>query len=146
MPAKLNVGLSRKVGEPNYSSRGASINLEVELDSATLTDAQLLQDRVRSLYAMARQSVEEELVPTEPNGHLVEPARTNGNGSARHQEVSSATQNQVRAIFAIARRKRLDPAHLAREWFNVERPEDLSIREASSMIDQLNNGTAEVGP
>lgn len=28
---RLNVGLNRKVGEPNYGSRGASINLDVEL-------------------------------------------------------------------------------------------------------------------
>jgi hypothetical protein len=27
---KLNVGLSRKVGEPNYGSRGASVNLELD--------------------------------------------------------------------------------------------------------------------
>ncbi len=41
MPMKLNVGLSRKVGEPNYGSRGASVNLELELDAALveLSDA-----------------------------------------------------------------------------------------------------------
>ncbi len=146
MPAKLNIGLSRKVGEANFGSRGASINLEVELDSATLTDVQLLQNRVRSLYAMARLSVEEELIPSEPNRHSVDPRRSNGNGSARHKEVSNATQSQIRAIFAIARRKRLDANNLARDWFNVDRPDDLSIREASSLIDQFNNGKAEVRP
>ncbi|MGZ0174755.1 MAG: hypothetical protein ACKVHE_35095 [Planctomycetales bacterium] len=31
MPMKLNVGLSRKIGEPNFGSRGASVNLELEL-------------------------------------------------------------------------------------------------------------------
>ena len=61
MPAKLNIGLSRKIGEENYGSRGASVNLEVELDSGMISDSQLLRDRMRSLYAMARQSVEEEL-------------------------------------------------------------------------------------
>ena len=33
MPLKLNVGVSRKVGLPDYGSVGASCNVEVELDS-----------------------------------------------------------------------------------------------------------------
>ena len=28
---KLNIGFNRKVGEPNYSSRGASVNLEIQV-------------------------------------------------------------------------------------------------------------------
>ena len=150
MPAKLNIGLSRKVGEANYGSRGASINLEVEVDSATLSEPQLLRDRVRSLYAMARQSVEDELqrpaddLPTDAahsngNGHA------NGNGHhAAGQDGGTATQSQVRAIFAIARRQRLDPSSLVRDRFRVQRPEDLSIREASSLIDDLKRGSVEV--
>ena len=146
MPAKLNIGLSRKVGEANYGSRGASINLEVELDSATLTDVEQLQNRVRSLSAMARQSVEDELEDAEVTANGAVAGIANGNGAASREKPANATQSQVRAIFAIARRKRLDANSLARDWFNVNRPEDLSIREASSLIDQLNNGKAEVRP
>ena len=61
----------------------------------------------------------------------------NGNGRIHGSGVASATQSQVRAIFAIARRNRVDPSQVVRERFQVTRPEDLSIREASSLIDEL---------
>ena len=36
MPMKLNVGVSRKVGLPDYGSVGASCNLELELESGLI--------------------------------------------------------------------------------------------------------------
>ena len=36
---KLNCGFSRKVGEANYGSRGASVNLELELATDAVRDA-----------------------------------------------------------------------------------------------------------
>ena len=149
MPAKLNIGLSRKIGEANYGSRGASVNLEVELDSGMISDSQLLRERVQLLYTMARQSVEEELFRSS-DGASSEPAHSNGNGHAHgnghHTQPpgGTATQSQVRAIFAIARRQRLDPLGLIQERFHRDRLEDLSIREASSLIDDLKRGTVEV--
>jgi len=150
MPVKLNIGLSRKVGEANFGSRGASVNLEVELDSGIVSDQQRFQERVRALYAQARQSINAELdLPGEApaieqpvvqrNGHA---SAHNGNGSQSRQEGGSATQSQVRAIFAIARRNRLDPKNLVLERFGLDRPEDLSIRDASSLIDDLKRGVA----
>jgi len=73
------------------------------------------------------------------NGHA-SPHNGNGNGSGSRQEGGSATQSQVRAIFAIARRNRLDPKSLVLERFGLDRPEDLSIRDASSLIDDLKRG------
>jgi len=148
MPVKLNIGLSRKVGEANFGSRGASVNLEVELDSGIISDQQRFQERVRALYAQARQRINAELdLPSEGpaieqpvvqrNGHA---SAHNGNVSQSRQEGGSATQSQVRAIFAIARRNRLDPKNLVLERFGLERPEDLSIRDASSLIHDLRRG------
>ena len=49
MPLRLNIGLNKKVGEPNYSSRGASVNLEVEVDSSLVTEPARFQEKVRQL-------------------------------------------------------------------------------------------------
>jgi hypothetical protein len=68
MPLKLSIGLSRKVGQPNFGSRQASIGLEVELDSALLSEPQSLQERVDLLYRFADQAVETELAhPRQPS-------------------------------------------------------------------------------
>ncbi len=168
MSVKLNIGLSRKVGEASFGSRGASINLEVELDNGVLNDPGQLRDRVQDLYLLARQSVDEELQrpaetgPSEPshtngnehgrishtengsghknghangrvtNGH----SPTNGNGHGRI-EVARATQSQIRAIFAISKRQGLDPHTVINDRYRVHKMEELTIREASALIDDL---------
>ena len=171
MAIKLNIGLSRKVGEVNYGSRGASINLEVELDNGVLNDPAQLRDRVSDLYLLARQSVDEELQrpadagPSEPshvngNGHASNNSHVNGNGNVNGQasnghasnghghsngqhnriEVARATQSQIRAIFAITKRQGLDPHKVISDRYRVHKMEDLTIREASAIIDELKNG------
>jgi len=168
MSVKLNIGLSRKVGEANYGSRGASINLEVELDNGVLNDPGQLRDRVRDLYMLARQSVDDELQrPADAGETAYVNGNGNGNGHARHSnghghangngnghasgngqqprmEVARATQSQIRAIFAITKRQGLDPDVLVRDKYRVHRMDDLSIREASALIDELKNGRTEV--
>ena len=56
-------------------------------------------------------------------------------------EVACATQSQIRAIFAIAKRQGVDPNALARDRYRVHRMDDLSIREASALIDELKTGS-----
>lgn len=137
MPLKLNVGLSRKVGEENYGSRGASVNLELELDAGCADDPEWLKDRVRHLFRLARASVDEELHGhgNGSNGNRHQSQPRSGNGS--RPGVRGATASQIRALRAIAGRNKLDlPAELQRR-FGVERPEDLSISQASDLIDAL---------
>jgi hypothetical protein len=62
MPMKLNVGVSRKVGLPNYGSVGASCNLELELDAALLDrDLDAFHSQIRGAYVAAHQAVHDEL-------------------------------------------------------------------------------------
>ena len=70
-------------------------------------------------------------------------ARTNGSAEAgevqdeRSRTVKPATPNQVKAIVAICRQQDTDLAGLLRQEYEVERPEELSIRQASELIDML---------
>ena len=140
MPLKLNIGLSRKVGEPNYCSRGAAVNIELELDSSLVTEPDRLQDRIRQMFRLAKESVDEQLSQTS------QPANRNGgnqnNNGGQHKATRPATASQVRALHAIANRQKADLARLVQDRFQVSRPEDLSITQASQLIDELKKNSA----
>ena len=150
MAAKLSVGLQKKVGLPNYGSMGASCHVEFEVDPAWIdTDPDRFRRKVHQAYDACHQAVQERLAREKhgdefpktvlgnpPNGESA--GRETANDSRpQRRHAGSATQNQLRAIFALARRQRIDPQRLVSERFDVDRPEDLSIREASSLIDEL---------
>jgi len=62
MPLTLNVGLSQKMGLPDYGSVGASCHVELELSSHMLDrNPDVFQQEVRVAFAACRQAVEEEL-------------------------------------------------------------------------------------
>ena len=97
MPIKTNVGISRKIADNNNGSRGASVNLEVELDSGLIQEPQRFLDRIRQVFRLAQQAVDEELARHQPgngtasratngagNGQTAQPSNsgTNGNGQA----------------------------------------------------------------
>jgi hypothetical protein len=136
---RLNVGFTKKVGEANYGSRGASVNLELDYDSALASDPERLKERIRSLFGLARASVEEELngqAAPASHGANGSQADANGNGHRRNGG-RRATASQVRALHAIADRQQLDLANVLQERFTVSQAEDLSIAEASELIDSL---------
>lgn len=143
---KLNAGFSRKVGEPNYGSRGASVNVELELESGLIGDPDGLMSRIRSLFDIARQSVDAELANGSPDvdrgavsreGDPRSGRSTSGRGGNGQQNTRYATASQVRAIKAIGNRQGVDLVRLASERFRVDDLEELTLREASSLIDDL---------
>jgi len=143
MAAKINVGLSKKVGESNYGSRGASVSLELDVDDVVVSDGARLRESIRRLYGVVRASLDEELhgggdansppaSHEQPASRDTEPSR-NGWGSGNRP----ATRAQVKAIYAISHRQRADLPSLLRSRFNASRPDELSLREASRLIDEL---------
>ena len=80
MAINVSVGFSRKVGEPNYSSRGASVHLELELDRQALADDKQFQAEVAAIFERARTAVERELEQSgSAHSESADPAASNGN-------------------------------------------------------------------
>ena len=163
MPLKTNIGVNRKVADNNYGSRGASVNLEIELDSSLIQEPERLQERIRHVFRLAQQSVDEELArQNAPNGHdNGHTATTNGNGhhangnghngngnghaAPRRSNARKATASQARALHAIADRQGFDLAAELQNRFGVNEPEELSITEASQTIDAMKTQASGAG-
>ncbi len=137
MPLRLNIASSRKIGEPNYGSRGATVGLEMEVDSSLVDNPRQLHERIRRLFRLAKQSVDQELgSPPQARKLLDDPESI----------IRPATGRQIRAIQAIAGRRNLDLTEELQGRFGIERPEDLSLNEASQLIDAIKlsaNGVAD---
>ena len=141
MGVTITVGFSRKVGEPNYGSRGASLHLEVELDRSSLDDSERFQSEVEEFFERARDAVARELQreaspSSEPCETSDRPSDQESRNGWRHAS-RPATPNQIRAIHTIARHRGVDFCQLLDTTFGGRTVEDLSIVEASLLIDQL---------
>jgi hypothetical protein len=150
MPLKLSLALSRKVGQPEFGSLGASCGVELELpESLLFDDLDAFQRRVRDAYVACDQAVHDELARHEArsahprsNGHVPQANGTqpqSGASTARRRPNTRkpATPSQVRAIRAIADRKDIDLVALLPGRFGVASAQELSVVDASRLIDEL---------
>jgi hypothetical protein len=149
MPLTLNVGLSKKIGLPDYGSLGVSCNVQVELDSTLLhSDLDGFHDKVKRAYKACHEAVTNELARQQqetPAGHARngQAAHRDGNGSQpseanrQHRAPCKATVSQVKAIQSIADRLQLDLASWLQPRYGLQVPADLSISQASAAIDEL---------
>ncbi len=93
MPLKLNVGVCRKVGQPDYGSLGATCNLELELSPSLLQDdPDAFQRHVRNAYVACEKAVDAQLAECQAN------ASGNGQSQSRPRpqsrgEPSASRQN-----------------------------------------------------
>ena len=153
---KLHAGVSKKVGLPGFSSASASCTIEAELDSSLLQDHEGFQVVVQRAYQSCEQAVQDQIArlthdgPDEPSQppEIVEvrTAPTITGASVNRIPTSQftnqpsprpATASQVKAIRAIAARRKIDLVGLLRERFGLTTADELGIRQASNLIDEL---------
>ena len=152
---KLHAGVSKKVGLPGFSSASASCTIEAELDSSLLNDTAGFQIVVQRAYQSCEQAVQDQiarLTSDTPEGtqpqEVIEvrtsPAITGASVNripatqfTNQPSSRPATASQVKAIKAIAARRKIDLVGLLRDRFGLTTADELGIRQASSLIDEL---------
>jgi hypothetical protein len=146
MPLKLNVGLARKIGQPDYGSLCASCHVEVELDQSLINhDLEEFHRRVRNAFVACSQAVGDELTRQQTNGGK-QPAETpvaqsaqNGNGNGSSQ-APAASQKQVDYMLQLAKQVTgLGPQRLELLTSSLYSKSTTSLTslEASGVIDTL---------
>jgi hypothetical protein len=153
---KLHAGVSKKVGLPGFSSASASCTIEAELDSSLLQDHEGFQVVVQRAYQSCEKAVQDQIARLTSDGtdNLNQPqevvevrtspavsgASVNRLPAAQFTNQPSprpATASQVKAIRAIAARRKIDLVGLLREKFGLTTADELGIRQASNLIDEL---------
>ena len=158
MAFKINVGLSRKIGQPHFGSLGASCHIDLEIDPQSLgRGAEAIQSEILDAFAICKRAVDAELAKCDQT-HADEP-RTHGQlcinppaplpgdrpnrsqsaapGQRQQQPARPATTAQIKAIHAIAGKAGIDVSDELGRRFGIRNPQQLSISQASEMIDHL---------
>ena len=152
MPLKLNVGVSKKVGLPDFGSLGTTCHVEVELDSSLVfDDLDGFHSKVRQAYVACSQAVNDELnrqqadnqgaaSQSQPTSSAAGSAKGNSNGHRNGSNGSRASQKQLDYVNQLAGQirglgvRRLET--LSDKMFGKSLAE-LSSFDASSLIDSL---------
>ena len=139
MATKAIVGLTKKIGQPDFGSIGASCQIEIELEGVEPTDPRIAE-RIQQAYATCRRAIQAELDAFD-SGQAA-PARVDHsqNSRAAPQRGGSdrnATAAQVNVINVITKKMKLDLAGFLQGQYGTSRPEELDIRQASKVVDEL---------
>jgi hypothetical protein len=91
---KLNIGFNRKIGEANFGSRGASVNLEIEVESGVVREPDKLQAKIDYLFKLAKASVDAQLNGGNASQQTQPAANNNGNnGNGTHANANAGQAN-----------------------------------------------------
>ena len=158
---KISANVSKKVPLPgiDYSSQQFGAAMEIEVSDADRPEA--VQQRLKELYTLLARTIDQQIADaTQPLGNTASqpqlpvpqrqfnqppqaaaPApmpRNNGRKATANGRPVGATQAQQRAIFAICKSLNLDMAAVLADY-NVSDANQLTVKDASQLIDQLKN-------
>ena len=155
----------KKVGLPNFSSASASCTIEAELDSSLLNDTAGFQIVVQRAYQSCEQAVADQIarltsespsdatqspeiveVRTSPAVSGAPVTRIPAAQFSNQPSPRPATASQVKAIRAICARRKIDLVAVLRERFGLTTADELGIRQASNLIDELKGDEPTASP
>jgi len=134
---KLNTGVCKKIGQPDYGSLGASCNLEIELDHSSFSDPEAFNEKVQRAFSTCRDAVEAELARHLSNPDQVsttEPVQSNGRNGHGASEKQFSYLRQLAGQIQGLNSRQLES--LSNKMFNKPLA-TLSSLDASGMIDTL---------
>ena len=147
MGLKLNVGISKKIGLPDYGSAGSLCHLELELDSSALEQPEEFHRRVQEVFAACRSAVEEELTnhrsKASQDTRPTPPPKTEYGGttsSKRNESRYAASPKQMEYIGRLSKDVKGLSAQKLEEYCRAKFGRDvtqLSSQDASKLIDDL---------
>ena len=147
---KLHVSACKKITDGNYGSRGGTVGLEIEVDSSLVGESAKLRDHIRKLFDLANASLTEELqannepASVEDSHYHRDGANPNGNGAGHAVTVTPvrfATEKQIICIQGLARKHGVPVPELLKQA-GVRVFNDMSVRQASAMIESLKGSSA----
>jgi len=157
MSTKINVGLSRKIGQPNFGSLGASCHIDLEIDQQTVSlGPEAIQRQILGAFAVCKQTIDAELAksdqpdthatvygfhpaeqPSAPRRQTYQPPASDPSVATTQRHPRPATAAQIKALHTIANRAALTLASELQHQCGVRNPQQLTIQQASHMIDHL---------
>ena len=138
---KAIVSYSKKIPVPDseFSSQGYSLSLETEIPES---DPSAIQSRLSQTFQLVKDQVEQELAHGNGNGHGKPPERS---APAGRGPVEKASNTQVKFITDLAGQRGVALSDLnadVRKRFGVDGLYDLSRKQASALLDELNGRKA----
>ena len=145
---RISVGTSRKLTQ-DYNSKGFDIHLDGELPCDVINDPNALAEKANELFQLAEDLINEQ-VAKHANGSPAGAVETHRPGSrelSNRNEHSNGSDRGPRTGITAAQRRAIanmlrragegDGTQLVRDEYGVNSIDELSIKEASTLIDDL---------